>query len=92
MRENPPAFPVELGWGLEPGEAHQTGQHTAQFPGMTLRDYFAGQALAGLLANPGGPVQANNACGWTFANCGIHDVAQEAYGLADAMLAQRSKP
>lgn len=70
--ENPPAFPS--GWpeaGYEPGY------------GMTQRDWFAGQALAGLLANPvsfgaimqGDPDAISRACG-TF---------------ADAMLAERAK-
>lgn len=45
--------------------------------GMTLRDYFAGQALVGILA-------ANRT--------GFNDVAaEEAYEAADAMLAEREK-
>lgn len=38
--------------------------------GMTLRDYFAGQALLGLLSGD---------C------CGIRDVAKQAYEIADKM-------
>lgn len=55
--------------------------------GMTLRDWFAGQALAGLIRNrdalhvlngaPDFPVKAN--------------VAEAAYSIADAMLAARAK-
>lgn len=44
-------------------------------PGMTLRDYLAAQALAGILAN-GSPTCAE----WT---------AQQAYAHADAMLKAR---
>ena len=44
------------------------------YTGMTLRDYFAGQALAGLLAN-----SRND-----------HVMAIDAYELADEMLAARS--
>lgn len=46
--ENPPAFPA-----LErPINGEQPEQWTYNgFPGMTLRDYFAGQALAGFCAN-----------------------------------------
>ena len=47
-------------------------------PGMSLRDYFAGQALAGLIACP-------NTSG------GEKDFARNAYKLADAMLAEREK-
>lgn len=46
-------------------------------PGMALRDWFAGQALAGLLA-PG------------FASA-ASAFAEDAYKLADAMLAARAK-
>ena len=46
--------------------------------GMTLRDYFAGQALAGILANP------NWVGSW-------QDAAKHAYLSADAMLAERTK-
>lgn len=46
--------------------------------GMSLRDYFAGQALVGTLAGPdAGPRDK--------------DIARRAYELADAMLAERGK-
>lgn len=44
---------------------------------MTLRDYFAGQALAGSLANTDAPTPEVE--------------AQWAYEIADAMLAERAK-
>jgi len=45
--------------------------------GMTLRDYFAGQALAGICAARGE---------------GTHEfLAEWAYGIAEAMLAEREK-
>ncbi len=46
--------------------------------GMSLRDYFAGQALAGILANP------NWVGSWQVA-------AKHAYLSTDAMLAERTK-
>lgn len=50
--------------------------------GMTLRDYFAGQALAGLLSSEAHPRSIGS---WTN-----HDGrAQHAYRAADAMLAAR---
>lgn len=51
---------------------HDNGNYQT---GMSLRDYFAGQALAGLLANP----HMNSI------------VVQDAYVHADAMLVQREK-
>jgi len=53
-----------------------TGNGTAEL-GMTLRDYFAGQALAGFSV-----CHADNAC---------IVIAKQAYKLADAMLAEREK-
>ena len=54
--------------------------------GMTLRDWFAGQALAGILGSgdflsPEGLFMEN----------GAGAMSQAAYLLADAMLAERSK-
>ena len=45
--------------------------------GMSLRDYFAGQALNGMLASGHGGDSM--------------EFAKLAYGLADAMIAERSK-
>lgn len=75
--ENPPAFPrVSEGLGINR-------------PGMTLRDWFAGQALAGQLAS----VNADDAAEfkrqgdeWTR-----RMFAEHAYSLADAMLAARTQ-
>lgn len=57
-------------------------------PGMTLRDWFAGQALAGLCANPS-IHQPNGMSGWSLVNCHTDDLAGYALHLADAMLAAR---
>jgi hypothetical protein len=48
--------------------------------GMTLRDYFAAQALAGMCANT--ELEENS----TYS-----DMASNAYGYADAMLKERAK-
>lgn len=62
--------------------AFPTGIDTDQ-AGMTLRDYFAAQALCGLMANSG----ANDG----VAQNGLNGVAFACYGLADAMLKARVK-
>jgi len=61
--------------------------------GMTLRDYFAGQALAGIMANPERWKQIADdykAGKKTYDECSASNAAK-AYSLADAMLAQRGK-
>ena len=57
--------------------------------GMSLLDWFAGQALAGLCSNPGGPFQANAMNGWGIVNCTPENVAIECYSLAREMLKER---
>lgn len=64
----------------------QTGD---AWPGMVLRDWFAGLALSGLLAEPqpddGEPELG---LGRNYAA----NAAAAAYRIADAMLAERAKP
>jgi hypothetical protein len=50
-------------------------------PGMTLRDWFAGQALAGFCANTD--------IAWSKQGVGSH-IAQECWKQADAMIAERA--
>ena len=59
-----PAFPIET-------------TSTPYAPGMTLRDWFAGQALAGFMANTKRPTTISS------------DDAAWAYLIADAMLEAR---
>lgn len=56
--------------------SHSTG-------GLTLRDYFAGQALSGLLANP-------NYEGQAF-SYRAGSIEADSYYIADAMLKAREK-
>jgi hypothetical protein len=70
MSENPPAFPSGALW-----EGEQ------RHGGMTLRDWFAGQALAGLLGGQYGHSGDYN----------LSEVPEEAFRIADAMLAQRER-
>ena len=48
-------------------------------PGMSLRDYFAGNALAGMLSSG------------TSDECSPQVLAQAAYLYADAMIAERNR-
>lgn len=75
---NPQAFPH-----VEPRDP----QFSSGQPGMTLRDWFAGQALAGLCANHG---TLDQLIGLGFT--GSKDLLAEcAYAHADAMLAERER-
>ena len=73
MNDGGPAFPFWRSWENErKGYIEYEGSD-----GMTLRDYFAGQALAGICASvPGNHHVPANA-------------AREAYEFADAMLRAR---
>jgi hypothetical protein len=74
-----PAFPQPdlSGYGMGPPEG-QDGQY--QMQGMTLRDWFAGQALMGCAQML--PSKAGNH---------REEAARVAYQLADAMIAERGK-
>lgn len=71
--ENPPAYPFVLPTKYRIAEA-----------GMTLRDWFAGQALVGMMPHEDMP--------WCAAHAKIDakTIAGAAYELADAMLQQRN--
>ena len=65
-----PAFPVT--------PDTQAG-HAAAFRGMSLRDWFAGQALMGIFASSSETAPSDEA------------TARFAYSVADAMLAERER-
>lgn len=56
-------------------------EQTMTIPGMTLRDYFAGQALAGIMSN----VKED------FGDNPHETIAKICYAYADALLEQRTK-
>ena len=67
-------------WLVVPLPADPNGMLVeAENRGMSLRDWFAGQALAGLFAHPGA------------SDCSIAEIAQDCYGHADAMIAERKR-
>jgi len=76
-----PAYPY-IGTELvsHPTEADQKILAACSYPGMTLRDWFAGQMMAAM-ATP------------LYGKEGIHRMTAEAcYRFADAMLEAREKP
>lgn len=70
-----PALPHEEKWV----DQNRFEQSRTQ-PGMSLRDWFAGQYLAGLASDP------------SYDNTSFAAIADEAYLAADAMVAKREKP
>lgn len=70
-----PAFP-EIDWSKV--ETVKGGYPSDNFMNMTLRDWFAGQALAGYAAFDG--------------STRPELIAEDIYAMADAMLQARSKP
>jgi len=78
IKDGGPAFPQTVPGGLPGMPAESTSWY-----GMTMRDWFAGQALQGLCSEVeySGAMTAVD-CQW---------IAQRAYNMADAMLAARSK-
>lgn len=77
-KDGGPAFPV-------PNYVNAQGETYESTPrGMSLRDWFAGQALAGILADPNcDPIVGDS----------LKELAHGAYACADAMLkAREDKP
>lgn len=75
---NMPAFPCEAQGNRSVPPEHdylQTGIYSAKFPGMTLRDWFAGQAITICLKDM---------------TLGPEAWAREAYAIADAILTARA--
>jgi hypothetical protein len=83
-----PAFPCEAEVWLSNTEHPRWV--TQNVSGMSLRDYFAGQALAGLLARSSIEVPHCGFCRPVGNDAGEH-YADIAYRYADAMLAEREK-
>lgn len=82
MAENPQAFPL-------PAMHLEDGRGYAGQPGMTLRDWFAGQALGGMMGHQNADFSPLGRNGKT--PC-VPLFVEDAYALADAMLAERAKP
>jgi hypothetical protein len=76
-----------------PSEQHETldGSWNQTFdPGMSLRDWFAGQALPGVLMQSAQLIATGMFESKTGADLNEADFAEQAYAFADAMLSTRS--
>lgn len=79
-----PAFPIPL----NPGSSYQG--HGGEVDGMTLRDYFAAKAMAGILCNEFMVQRHRDAAKDNY--IGEDDLlATSAFAIADAMIAERAK-
>lgn len=95
-QHNHPAFPCEAQPDRDVPREHdyiQTGPYTGKFPGLSFRDWFASQALVGIIAN-----SENAVAGAEPTNSALSSspdfpswIALTAYRVADAMLAEREK-
>lgn len=72
IKDGGPAFP-------RAGFYAASGYDNDPAAGMSLRDWFAGHALAGLLARDFGSTNEGQ----------LQEIAEKAYDLADAMLTDR---
>jgi hypothetical protein len=82
-RDGGPAFPFTYTTDSDTYSTMPDGQvvppgSTVELRGMSLRDWFAGQALAGGVASPNCPKDFDE-----------NHMARSAYEIADAMLAAR---
>lgn len=85
-KNNPPAFPRPQSKDFDREEYYSICEQG----GMTLRDYFAGQVLAGTAANQNRLLEINNLYKDDDISLGAA-IATEAYLLADSMLKARQK-
>lgn len=87
-----PAFPTQINnsgnAAIKGFNGEEIKPHTfSAYPGMNLRDYFAANALQGLLSWAG-----DDSSGSYHSNSDPAHTASMAYEYADAMLAARVKP
>lgn len=80
-----PAFPHDEALNFE------TSTIVAASTGMSLRDYFAAQALVALFASEANPRVGRDVQPYNSSQDHRDYVAAEAYALADAMLVERAK-
>lgn len=81
LKDGGPAF-LGDGWAID-------GMQVIRGGGLTVRDWFAGQALAGIVANHEFMRGCENAYGGKQT---LEAVAVLAFAHSDAMLVERAKP
>lgn len=86
-----PAYPQSITFNVN-GDACLPADYGASLAGMTLRDYFAGQAMQAWLVQRGEVGAIVKIAGGQH-NLDLVTVimAKRAYAMADAMLAERAK-
>ena len=90
MKDGGPAFPNLEGFDDQSLPSNVNGHYLRlDHSGMSLRDWFAGQALAGMLASK--EDFADHADIASMSDTYGSMAARYAYGYADYMLAQREK-
>lgn len=89
INDGGPAFPT-LTYD-QVAASNGIGISVTDHPGMTLRDYFAGMAMAALIAEPLNEGESSTAWRWTsqLLLSGPDTFAHAAYMMADAMLRAR---
>jgi len=78
----------------DPDHFHEPDVYPAQ-DGLSVRDYFAAKALDAILAQPDGGIQSYSPDSHIAADSEMRAAqlwAENAYQIADAMLAERTKP
>lgn len=78
-----PAFPMQP-------VSNANGEIQWGYDGMTLRDYFAAQAMQAIYGGPGARMVADRDERYDETNW-AEVVASNAYEMADAMIAERAK-
>ena len=68
-----------------PAFPHYNIDTEIRHPGISTRDWFAGKALAGIMANPS-IIAPRPDCGWSPCNCSFDDLADLAIEQADRMI------
>jgi hypothetical protein len=76
------AFPGRRGEQIQETAGGNFIGHPVDYPGLTKREYFAAQALVGIMSGLMSPSTDGSWHGWKLA-----DIASEAFSIADAMLA-----